>query len=141
MKQRRGIADNMFSVREDKDGKEISAADLLVCRVGVDGDRSCLDSRSDTRSRVFFAVACYIPASLLWMLLGPLLQRALPRSTKLFGIEERAPQISVILGGVCISALFLFLGQAMVASFGMVAILAGIDGVILSGEARHAIAI
>ncbi|VVD29875.1 hypothetical protein [Paraburkholderia dioscoreae] len=82
----------------------------------------------------FFAVACYIPASLLWMLLGPLLQRALPRSTKLFGIEERALQISVILGGVCISALFLFLGQAMVASFGMVAILAGIDGVILSGE-------
>jgi hypothetical protein len=87
------------------------------------------------------AVACYIPASLLWMLLGSLLQRAIPRSKKLFGIGERTLQISIIFGGFCTSALFLSLGQATVASFGVVAMLAGIDDVILSSEVRTAIAI
>lgn len=89
----------------------------------------------------FSAVACYVPASLLWMLLGPLLQRASSRSTKLFGIDERTLLISVIVGGFCISGWFLFLEQATVASFGIVAILGGIDGVILSSEARSAIEI
>jgi hypothetical protein len=88
----------------------------------------------------FSAVACYVPASLLWMLLGPLLQGGRPQGTKLFGIEERTLLIFVFLGGVCITALFLFLGQATIASFGMVAMLGGIDGLILSSETRPATA-
>jgi FtsH-binding integral membrane protein len=88
----------------------------------------------------FSAVAWYVPVSLLWMLLGPLLQRALPRNTKPFGIKEQTLLTSVILGGVCVSTLFLILGQATVASLGILTILGGIDGVILSREARAAIA-
>lgn len=88
----------------------------------------------------FSAVACYVPASLLWMLLGPLLQRGFPQGTKRFGIEERTLLISVFLGGVCITALFLFLGQATIASFGIVAMLGGIDGLILASETRPATA-
>jgi hypothetical protein len=82
------------------------------------------------------AVADYVPASILWMWLGPLLQKAFQRDTKLFGMEERTLLIAVILGGACISALFLFVGRATAASFGIVLILAGVDGLILSREDR-----
>ncbi|MGF6768558.1 hypothetical protein P3T18_001028 [Paraburkholderia sp. GAS199] len=88
----------------------------------------------------FSAVACYVPASLLWMLLAPLLQRGCPHGRKLFGIEERTLQISVFLGGVCVTVLFAFLEQATIASFGIVATLGGIDGLILSSETRPATA-
>ncbi len=86
----------------------------------------------------FSTVASYVPASLLWMLLGPFLQRTRPRSTMLFGMQERTLLISVIFGGACLSVLFLFLGKATAASFGIVAMLGGTDGVLLSREARTA---
>jgi hypothetical protein len=75
------------------------------------------------------------------MLLGPLLQQANPQKTRLFGIEEQLLLTFLILGGIGVSALFLILGQATAASFGIVATLGGIDCVIQSRETHSAMAI
>lgn len=75
------------------------------------------------------------------MLLGPLIQRARLGSTRFLGIEERTLLISVMFGGVCVSALYLILGQPTLARLGVVGVLAGIDGMILSVETRAGSAI